>query len=51
MNDSKHNFIAGSIAGIVSSLALYPLELTRTRMALQGKMRQFTVIQIVKKTI
>jgi hypothetical protein len=51
MEGSQYNFVAGSIAGIVSSLILYPLELTRTRMALRGEMRKFTTAQILKKTI
>ena len=43
-------FIAGAISGMLSNLSVYPMELARTRMAMQGKMSKYTLVDIIKNT-
>jgi Mitochondrial carrier protein len=44
-------FLSGAISGIISSLIVYPLELARTRMAMQGQMGKLSLTDIIKFTI
>ena len=49
--DSKMSpFIAGAVSGMLSNLSVYPMELARTRMAMQGKMSHYTLLDIIKNT-
>jgi len=45
------NFISGSIAGVVGSAIIYPLELLRTRMAMVGTTRSLKMHEIVTRTV
>jgi Mitochondrial carrier protein len=47
---TQYNFIAGALAGVTSSMIMYPLELTRTRMAMRGEMSKFGLREIIKNT-
>ena len=43
--------MAGALAGITCSVCLYPLELTRTRMALPGEISRLGSGQLMLKTV
>ena len=45
------SFIAGSMAGVVSTAATYPLDLARARMAVSHKEKYHTLLEVFIKTI
>ena len=45
-----NHFICGALSGVLSNIAVYPLEVTRTRMAMQGKMAKLKLSEIVRNT-
>lgn len=45
------SFVAGSLAGVVSTAATYPLDLARARMAVSQREKYHTLVEVFIKTI
>ena len=50
VNDAT-NFLSGSVAGVISASAVYPFETIRTRMALDGKMRNLKMTAMLFRIV
>lgn len=46
----SNSFICGALSGIASNLVVYPLEVARTRMAMQGLMAKHSLRDIIRLT-
>lgn len=45
------SFVAGSLAGVLSTSLTYPLDLARARMAVTHKEQYHTITEVFKKTV
>lgn len=44
------HFMCGALSGVMAMISVYPMEVARTRMAMQGQLSHHTLTEIVKGT-
>jgi hypothetical protein len=44
------HFLCGAASGVLANITVYPLEVARTRMAMQGQLSKHTLVEIIRGT-